>query len=442
MLGGQAAIAIEFVIILLLILANGIFSGAELALLSVRKTRLRELLDEGSSSARAVQALRDDPERFLATVQIGITVVGASAAAFGGASIAQRLAPVLTGLGLQARLAEQVAFALVVGLVSYLSLVLGELVPKSLALRFSEGYALVIARPLRGLSWLMKPLVWFLTASSNVLLRFFGDRTTFSESRLSPDELQQLVEEAAKSGSLDPRTGEIASRAFELANIPLSAVMVPRSRMVALRRHASAEEIRQVLLEHGHSRMPVYEGSLDNIVGYVIAKDLLGVAWEGQLIVLEDVMRSPWFAFESMSAIDALKELQRRRMQLGIVVDERGGVAGLVTVEDLVEELVGDISSEFEKPEELLQRESPTTAVVQGTAAIRDVNRELGLELEEGQGWSTLGGLCAVEAGAIPEKGAKLTLEDGTVLEVLDASPRRVRLVRIHLPPPRETSEG
>ncbi len=441
MLGGQAAIATEFVIILLLILANGIFSGAELALLSVRRTRLRELIDEGSSSARAVQALRDDPERFLATVQIGITVVGASAAAFGGASIAQRLAPVLTELGLQPKLADQVAFALVVGLVSYLSLVLGELVPKSLALRFSEGYALVIARPLRGLSWLMKPLVWFLTASSNVLLRFFGDRTTFTESRLSPDELQQLVEEAAKSGSLDPRTGEIASRAFELGNIPLSAVMVPRSRMVALRRHASAEEIKQVLLEHGHSRMPVYEGSLDNIVGYVIAKDLLGVAWEGQLIVLEDVMRSPWFAFESMRAIDALKELQRRRMQLGIVVDERGGVAGLVTVEDLVEELVGNISSEFEKPEELIQREGPTTAVVQGTAAIRDVNRELGLDLEEGQGWSTVGGLCAVEAGAIPEKGAKLKLEDGTELEVLDASPRRVRLVRIHLPA-RETPAG
>ncbi|WNG35854.1 HlyC/CorC family transporter [Archangium violaceum] len=426
----------------MLILANGVFAGAELALLSVRKTRLRELLEEGNRSARAVQALRDNPERFLATVQIGITVVGATAAAFGGASIAQRLEGPLTQLGLDEALAEQLAFAGVVGLVSYLSLVLGELVPKSLALRFSEGYALFIARPLRGISWVVQPLVWFLTASSNLILRFFGDRTNFTESRLSPDELQQLVEEAAKSGSLDPRAGEIASRAFELGNIPLSAVMVPRSRIVALRRHASAEEIKQVLLEHGHSRMPVYEGSIDNIVGYVIAKDLLGVAWEGSLIVLEDVMRPAWFAFESMRAIDVLKELQQRRMQLGIVVDERGGVAGLVTVEDLVEELVGEIASEFEKPEELVHRESPTTAVVQGTAAIRDVNRELGLELEEGQGWSTVGGLCAAEAGSIPEKGTKLPLEDGTVLEVLDASPRRVRSVRIHLPQPREASEG
>ncbi|KFA88115.1 hemolysin family protein [Archangium violaceum] len=419
----------------MLILANGIFAGAELALLSVRKTRLSELLDEGNRGAQAVQALRDNPERFLATVQIGITVVGATAAAFGGASIAQRLVEPLKQLGLAAETAESVAFAGVVGLVSYLSLVLGELVPKSLALRFSEGYALFIARPLRGISWLVQPLVWFLTASSNLILRFFGDKTNFTESRLSPDELQQLVEEAAKSGSLDPRAGEIASRAFDLGNIPLSAVMVPRSRMVALRRHSSAEEIKQVLLEHGHSRMPVYEGSLDNIVGYVIAKDLLGIAWEGPLIVLEDVMRPAWFAFESMRAIDALKELQQRRMQLAIVVDERGGVAGLVTVEDMVEELVGEIASEFEKPEELLKHESPTTVVVQGTAAIRDVNRALGLELEEGQGWSTVGGLCSAEAGTIPEPGTKLTLEDGTVLEVLDSSPRRVRTVRIHLPP-------
>jgi putative hemolysin len=418
-----------------LVLANGVFAGAELSLLTLRKTRLRELLDEGSGAARAIEALRANPERLLATVQIGITVVSASAAAFGGASLAEPLAGFLVGLGVGPQVAEKLAFALVVGFISYLSLVLGELVPKSLALRFSEQYALLISRPLNGLSWLVRPLVWFLTASSNLLLRFFGDRTNFSEARLSPAELQQLVEEAAKTGSLDPRAGEIASRAFDLTDLTLSAVMIPRSRIVGLRRRASAEEIRQVLLEHGHSRMPVYEETLDNIVGYVIAKDLLGVAWEGTLIVLEDVLRPPYFVFESMRAIDALKELQKRRMQLAIVVDERGGVLGLVTMEDLVEELVGDILSETETPEELIKREGPTTVVVQGTASLREVNRALGLELEEGHGYSTVGGLCAARTGDIPPPGARITLEDGMVLEVLEATPRRVRTVRIHLPP-------
>jgi putative hemolysin len=426
----------------LLVLANGVFAGAELALLTLRKTRLRELLDEGSGAARAITALRENPERLLATVQIGITVVSATAAAFGGASLAHPLAGFLVQLGVGPQTAESLAFAGVVGFISYLSLVLGELVPKSLALRYSERYALLIGRPLHGLAWLMRPMVWLLTASSNLLLRFFGDKTNFAEARLSPEELQQLVEEAAKTGSLDPRAGEIASRAFDLTDLTLSAVMVPRHRIVALRRRASAEEIRQVLLEHGHSRMPVYEETLDNIVGYVIAKDLLGVAWEGTLIVLEDVLRPAYFVFETMRAMDALKELQKRRMQLAIVVDERGGVQGLVTAEDLVEELVGDILSETETPEELIKRESPTTAVVQGTASLREINRGLGLELEEGHGYSTIGGLCSVKTGAIPERGTRLTLDDGTVLEVLDATPRRVRTVRIHLAPPSSATES
>jgi len=409
----------------------------------MRRTRLRELTDEGNSSAKSVEKLRRDPERFLATVQIGITVIGATAAAFGGASMATRLGGVLADLGVPAQQAHSVALAVVVAFVSYLSLVLGELVPKSLALRAGERYALLIGRPLHGLSWLMRPVVWFLTASSNVVLRLFGDRTSFTEGRLSAEELQQLVEEATKQGTVDPRAGEIASRAFEMGDLTLGELMVPREHIIALRRHASAEEIRQVMLEHGHSRMPVYEGAVDNIVGYVIVKDLLGVAWEGNLIVLEDVMRPPFFLVESMRAMDALKELQKRRMQLAVVVDERGGVAGLVTVEDLVEELVGDILSESETPEELVTREGPTTALVQASAPLRDVNRELGLELDEDQDYSTVAGLCiALAGGAIPEPGTRLETEGGLVLEVLESSPRRVRTVRFHLPRPLEQAEA
>lgn len=420
-------------------LVNGVFAGAELALIGMRKTRLKELVEEGSGAARAVLALRDNPERFLATVQIGITVVGATAAAFGGSSIAVRLAPVLARLGLRQDVAEELAFALVVTLVSYLSLVLGELVPKSLAMRAGERYALVIARPLRVLSRLMRPAVWFLTASSNAVLRLFGDRTSFTESRLSAEELQQLLEEAARSGSVHPRTGDIASRAFELAELTVEEVMVPRHAVVSLRRHAPPEEVKRVLLEEGHSRMPVYEGRPDHVVGYVLARDLVGLALEGGLIVLEDALRPGFFVPETARAPDVLQQMQARRVQLAVVVDEQGSMSGIVTMEDLVEELVGEIFSETETPPEPFRREADGTVVADGSVPIRELNRALGLELPEGETWTTVGGLCTVLAHAIPPAGTRLTAEDGTRLEVLEASPRRVKRVRL-VPPPSPAS--
>ena len=416
-------------------LANGVFSATEIAVLSVRKTRLATLIDGGSRGAVAVQALRNDAERFLATVQIGITVVSATAAAFGGSTMSGHLEPVLRRLGLGDS-APQVSLTLVVALVSFLSIVLGELIPKSLALRYSEGVALAIARPMHGVSWLARPLVWLLTASSNLVLRLFGDHTSFGESRLSPDELQQLVEEAAKQGSVHPRTGEIASRAFDLQQLTAEDVMVPRSNVVALARHASAAEIQRVLLEQSsHSRMPVYQGTPDHVVGYVVAKDLLAVALERQLIVLEDALRPAYFVLESMRALDILQQLQTRRILMAIVVDEAGNMAGIVTMEDLMEELVGSILSESDTAPADIHPEPDGTFRVLAHVPLRDVNRALGLNLPEGD-WTTVGGYVTALAGNIPTLGNHFQSHDGTRIEVLASTPTRVKLLRL-CPPPR-----
>ncbi len=311
--------------------------------------------------------------------------------------------------------------------------VLGGLVRRSLALRGSERYALSIGRPLHGLAAILRPVVWLLTASSNVVLRIFGDRTTFAEARLSPDELQQLVEESARAGALDARIGDIASRCFDFAELTVQAVMLPRHRIVALRRHARADEVLRVVIEEGHSRFPVFDGSLDTVVGYIISRDVLALAHEPQLLVLEDLLRPAYIVTEATPAVDALKELQRRRLQMAIVHDEHGATAGLVTIEDLVEELVGDIFSESEVPEVLVHREADGSAIVQGSAPIREVNRELGLELPEGEGWSTMAGLCAHLAGAIPPPGTRVIVaaDSPITLEILDASPSRVRTLRV-----------
>jgi putative hemolysin len=378
-----------------------------------------------------VKRLRDDPERFIATVQVAITIVGSSAAAFGGAELAGRLAPYLARLPLVGRHADPIALALVILIVSFLTLVLGELVPKSMALRAGERYALAVGRPLLALSALARPVVWLLTAASNVVLRPFGDRTTFTEARLSVEEIEQLVDEAGRAGSLDAPTAEIASRALAFRDLTASDVMVPRSRIVALPRTASPDELKHRLLEEGRSRMPVYDGSLDEIVGYVVAKDLAAMAWERQLLVLHDLIRPVLFVPESARAVHVLRELQRRRTQLAMVVDEHGGVAGLLTLEDLVEELVGEIVGERDQQEALYQPEPGGTALVRGDAPIREVNRALDLDLPEGEGFSTVAGLCIALAGSLPERGTRLRAPDGTQVEVLEASPRLVRVVRL-----------
>jgi putative hemolysin len=424
----------ELAVILALILANGVFAGAEIALIALRRSRIRQLVEQGRPGARAVKELRDAPERLIATVQTGITVVGATAAALGGAQLARHIEPAVASIPPLAPWAGDIAFALVVALVSYLSLVLGELVPKSLALRSAEPYALAVGKPLLWLSQLARPLVWLLTTTSNVVLRPFGDRTTFTEARLSAEELEQLVDEAGKAGSLDPPTAEIASRALAFRELTAADVMVPRSRVVALPVEAPPEQIKRMLLEEGRSRMPVYRGTLDGVIGYVLAKDLAAMAWERELIVLADLVRPVHFVPETARAVQVLRDLQRRRTQIAVVVDEHGGMAGLLTLEDLVEELVGEILGEAEDPQELFQREPSGSATVRGDVPVREANRALGVDLPEGDDYTSVGGLCVALAGAVPERGTRLRSPDGTELEVLEASPRVVRRVRITPP--------
>jgi putative hemolysin len=424
-------ILLELTFILVLVLANGVLAGAEIAVVATRRTRLEELLDGGDRSARAVLALKDNPERFLATVQIGITLVSATAAAFGGASIAREISPIFARVPWLAPHADDLALAAVIAAVSYLSIVVGELVPKSLALRNAEFYALLVGRPLVALSWLARPLVWGFTMSSNALLRPFRDQTTFTETRYSVEELQQLVGEATKAGSVHPEVGKMASRALEFAELRAEDVMVPRRDVAMLPRQATASEVQRILLEHTHTRLPIFDGDVDNVVGYVNVKDILAVAWNPNLFILEDLLRPAYFAPDSLSALDLLKEMKQRRLPFAIIVDEQGGMAGIATMEDLVEELVGEIFSEHAaKAPALIEEEPGGTLLVSGLASIREINRQLELHLPEGD-YATLAGLCLALGGRIPVVGDTFAVNDQVSLEIVDASARRVRSVRV-----------
>lgn len=423
----------DCLIIVGLVLLNGVFSGAEIALVSLRATRLQELRSQRRLGIASVLALRAHPERFLATIQVGISLIGASAAAYGGSSIATQLEPLLQPLPWIGEQSGELSIAIVVLGITFLSIVLGELVPKSLALHAAERYALLVSPPLQVLARIAAPLVRLLTFTSNLILRPFGDRTNFLEAHHTAGELAQLIEESSRAGALSPKVADITTRALQFAELHAEDVMVPRTEVVMLPRRASTEEISRLVLENVHSRLPVYDGSIDNIVGYVTIRDFIGMAWERDLIVLEDLLRPAVFVPEKARAVELLHDMRARRVPLVIVVDEQGGMSGIVTLEDLVEELVGEIFDEHARGGEAEVISEPGGVFrIHGGAPIRDVNRRVDPPLPQEGNWSTLAGLFLALHGHIPENGASLVLADGRRLEVLDVTHRRIRWLRLH----------
>ena len=425
---------VEILIVLALVLANGLFAGAEIAIIAVRATRLEELASESRAGA-ILARLRRDPERFLATVQIGITVISATAAAFGGATLADRLADALEPLGIAHDTGERIALAVVVVGVSYLSLVLGELVPKSLALKWSERYALLAARPLALLGRLSSPFVKLLTASTNLILRVFGARTSFSESQISREEVMSVIDQAAGSGEVSERAGDMAVRAIELDELHVGSVMIPRPAIVAIDAGATDEELAAVLDGADEERFPVRRGA-DEVVGYVSTRDLARLLAGRIPGRLDAILRPVHVVPESARALDVLEQLQSKRIAIALVVDESGGVEGIVDIDDLAEEVVGSLLVGAARADTLAP-DGEGSYSLPATTRVHVVNRHLDLELPTSPRWSTLGGMLTAQLGTVPSVGAKITLEDGTELEVLDASARRVLRVRLRPPPER-----
>lgn len=420
--------------IVVLVVLNGILAGSEMAVVTARKGRLEALADEGHRAAQRVLKLRVNPERFLAAVQVGITLVGAIAGAFGGSQLADPLAIWLADVGFGAA-SPQIALALVVILITYLSVVFGELVPKSLALRVAERFALVTAAPLTFLTWIARPLVWLLTSSSNLVLRAFGDHTNFLESKLTREDLEMMLVEARSEGHLDEPTGTLLSRALEFTELRIRDVMVHRREVVTLNVSATVDEIRKAVLDQGHRRVPVIDGTIDTVVGYLLRDDVMACLWDHKPVEMKALVRSPFFLSDLTTAERALRELQSRKLHLAIVVDENGGVAGIVTLEDLVEELVGEIFHERDKPTPQKHvQEKPGVWLVQGTVELRELERLLDIELPDTGEARTLGGLCvALAEDHIPPQGSSFALVEGVRLEVVEATARRVRQVRVTL---------
>ena len=423
----------EVALIFFLIMANGFFAASEIAVIATRKTRIDSLVEKGVRSAVAVARLKEDPDRFLATVQIGVTLVGTLASAIGGAAAIEFLKPMIESLPLPlvGRWGESVAILLVVLPIAYLSLVLGELVPKSLALRFSERIAVLVAHPIDLLSRLTSFPVRILTASSNAVLWLFGGKDAGGASFVSEEEVKSLIREGAAKGIFDETEKELIHSVFEFADTPVKAVMVPRTEIHAVDVKTPRDEILKSFVESGFSRIPVYDGEMDRVIGILYNKDIFRALQEKGEFRAQDLLHPPFFVPSSLPISQLLKELQRKRSAMAIVVNEFGEVEGLATLEDLLEEIVGEIRDEYDREERgPVERLPDGSMVIQGSAQLKDLKSDYNLPFEESPDYLTLAGFVLAKLRRIPRGGERVEHE-GYRLTIVDMEGRRIVKIKL-----------
>ncbi len=427
-------IAVELVVIFFLILANGFFSGSELAIISARKSTIARLVAEGNSRAMVVEKLQNDPHRFLATVQIGVTVVGSLASAVGGATAVEYLKPLLDSAPYTfvREASEPISIGLVVALVSYFSLILGELAPKTIGLQFADNMSLVVAKPINALATIGGVAVKFLTLSNRAVLALCGVKPTSGQEFVTRDELLHSLAEGGETGALTEHEHKVIENMLDFSHTQVSEVMVPRTRMVALDIDSPRDVLFQVVRENMYTRYPVYRDDRDNIVGFVHSKDLfLHPRIDSPDFTLDEIIRPPMYVPESKRASNLLREMQRKRMQMALVVDEYGGISGLVTTEDLLEELVGEIEDEHDVGEvQRVERFPDGSLLVDGFLSLNDLEEVLDTKFEEGLPFDTLAGAILSELGRFPKKGEKIVWY-GFVLVCEEITPTSIVKVRL-----------
>ena len=422
----------DILIILVLILINGFFVAAEIAFVSVRRTRLDELAEAGDRRAKRAQVLMRDPGRFLAVIQVAITFLGALASAVAAVSIVTVVSEPLRQISFLANYADTIALLFVTSIVAIISIVLGELIPKGLALGNPDRIALTVSGPITLFAKIVSPLVAVLVALTKLISKPFGiDPTRTPE--LSAAEIRLIVEQGSQQGVLEAEEEQMISAVMSLSDSKLHEVMVPRIDIAAIDQEASFDDAVTLVLTEGHSRTPLYKESVDHIVGILYAKDLLRIiAAGGPRPRLRDIMRPALFVPESQAVDDLLNELQRRRVHMAIVLDEYGGTAGLVTIEDLLEEIVGEIQDEFdeEEPMKVIVREGE--AILDGRADIDEMGELIdpALELEDDEEYDTVGGFVYHRIGRVPVVGDTVAV-DPFKITVIKVTGRRVGKVRV-----------
>ncbi len=415
----------DVIIIAGLILLNGLFAMSELAIVSARPARLKLLVDRGSLGARAAMGLASDPGKFLSTVQIGITLVGIIAGAYSGASLGGPTAERLVALGLPERFAEETGFAIVIALTTYFSLVIGELVPKQVALRAAEKIAVIAAPPMVLVARATAPVVWLLDRSSALLLRVIGVRHK-GEHALTADELQMVIAEATRSGVIEEDERQIMTGIMRLADRPVRELMTPRTELDTIDRRATEADVRAILKESPHSLLPVADGSPDNIVGVVKVRDVQAVLLAGKRLQVARLMKKAEILPDQLDAMDALRILQQSDVSMALVHDEYGNLEGVVTPADLLSAIVGNfVSHQDDGDAPMIVEREDGSLLMAGALPADALADRLDIDLPDDRDYATAAGYVLSVLKRLPEEGEHFTAQDWR-FEVVDMDGRKI----------------
>lgn len=434
----------QVILIVILTLINAFFAGAEMAIVSVDKKKLRRKSREGDKKANILLKVLQEPSKFLSTIQVGITFAGFFSSASAAVGISDDLGRVLTDMGLP--FGKNIAFIGVTFILSYIMLVFGELVPKRIALQHSEKFAMIAIKPINIFSKLMKPFVAFLSISTNTLLRILGVKSEGVEEKVTLEEIKSLVEVGHEQGVINPIEREMLDSVIAFDNKVAEEIMTARTNVFMIDVNDPLDIYLEEMLELKHSRMPVYEGGIDNIIGILYIKDFILEAYKVGFtdINIRDIMRPAYFVPEHKNINDLFLELQSSRNHLAILVDEYGGFSGLVTMEDLIEEIMGDIDDEYDRDEPDIKKINDYTFLARGSISIKELNSEIESKINENsEFYDTLAGLLIYLLGYIPDSEEEKFIEYmGIKFYIQEIKNRKIKTVEIILKDEEETQKN
>ncbi|MDX9714476.1 MAG: hemolysin family protein [Dissulfurispiraceae bacterium] len=432
----KSAMLTDIVLISIFILINGFFAATELAVVSMRKSRIKQMVDEGVKNARVLSTLKEHPDRFLATIQIGVTLASALASAIGGAAAVKVLVPLLKTLPFTfiSTYSEAISIFSVVVVITYFSLVFGELLPKSIALSNPEGVALYAAPLVNRFSRIGGLFVKFLAFSTNALLRPFGKHVIKESGHISEEEVKLLLEEGGQQGVFEPDEKELIHSVFEFTDTSVKEVMLRTPQIVAISLSMTQDQIKDIISDEKFSRYPVIGKDINDVRGVLYAKDFFNALLKSSSLDIKKIIKTPFFVPETMKVSILLREMQKKRIHLAIAIDEYGMVSGLVTLEDLIEEIVGEIRDEYDTDSPVITLPNGAL-IIDASTSIRDLIDEYELILPESNEYDTLGGLVLTSLQRMPQPGDMIEINNMKmrIVEMVGQRIAKVKLEKIEI---------